>query len=232
MILPIFIGMTGEQWLPFKVLEHSIETTTSQDVAVVPLHWYKDLIPTSAPGARPATPFSFQRFIIPHVCNWKGRALYLDSDMLVLSDISELFKMPFSGAQVLSPPPDKRVAQFAVAMFNCETCNWNAQTLINRVKSGKLSYSELMSFSFCKVDARIPQTWNSLDKWNGEVKLLHYTNMSRQPWLKKGHPFQKIWFKALHTAIAAGKLTKDDIKWQIRLGHVRKTILADLEKFA
>lgn len=37
-----------------------------------------------------ATPFSAFRWSIPAHCNYEGRAIYMDADMLVMSDIAEL----------------------------------------------------------------------------------------------------------------------------------------------
>ena len=50
---------------------------------------------------RARTPFSFAWFAIPELCGHAGRAIYLDSDMLVFGDINELESMPFSDAHVL-----------------------------------------------------------------------------------------------------------------------------------
>ena len=60
----------------------------------MPLHEATIPIPTPAtPANRPRTPFSFQRFLIPELCGFKGRGIYVDSDMQVFEDIRGLWKV-------------------------------------------------------------------------------------------------------------------------------------------
>ena len=40
-----------------------------------------------------STEFSFSRFIIPHLMNYQGWALFMDCDMLMFEDISKLWRM-------------------------------------------------------------------------------------------------------------------------------------------
>ena len=49
---------------------------------------------------RPRTPFSFQRFLIPELCGYSGKAIYLDADMQVFRDIRELWNYDFSGCDL------------------------------------------------------------------------------------------------------------------------------------
>ena len=39
------------------------------------------------------TGFSFARWFIPEKCNYKGRAIYLDADMIVFSDVNFLWSL-------------------------------------------------------------------------------------------------------------------------------------------
>ena len=50
---------------------------------------------------RPRTGFSFFRFAIPELCNYSDRALYLDADMQVFSDLAELWDIPFNKQRIL-----------------------------------------------------------------------------------------------------------------------------------
>ena len=38
-----------------------------------------------------ATPFSVFRWAIPHVCNFEGKAIYMDVDMIARDDIAKLW---------------------------------------------------------------------------------------------------------------------------------------------
>ena len=43
------------------------------------------------------TPFTCYRYAVPHLMNYKGRALYTDVDMLNFRDISALYKTDIEG---------------------------------------------------------------------------------------------------------------------------------------
>ena len=65
----VFVASTPVEWLPMRVLEFSINETTSLPVEVLPIYKYNRTIPTPlAVENRPRTPFSFQRFLVPEDC--------------------------------------------------------------------------------------------------------------------------------------------------------------------
>src|SRR5687768_7259766 len=104
------VGCLEAQWLPFAVLRHSILRHASRPVRVEPLFRCGIEIPVPRDERnRPKTPFSFQRFVIPEVCKYRGRAMYLDSDMLVFGDIVPLLEMAFGDANVLAVPRETSV---------------------------------------------------------------------------------------------------------------------------
>ena len=128
----IFVGTDRSQLLAVKVLEHSIRRHTALPIEVVPM---LDL-PLPEPRdvrQRQRTGFSFSRFAIPRLAGYRGRALYLDADMLVLRDIAELWALPFDGAKVViqEEVPDehrrmrrvgqtRRIRQCSVMLLDCE----------------------------------------------------------------------------------------------------------------
>ena len=97
--LRIFIGVDHRQLISFNVLQQSIWRNSSVPVAITPLvinkppfanDIVKDQLQLNRQGL---TPFTFSRFMAPSECNYKGWALFLDSDMLLLGDVAELFKL-------------------------------------------------------------------------------------------------------------------------------------------
>lgn len=46
----------------------------------------------------------------------------------------------------------------------------------------------------------IPAAWNHEDRLYKNTKLLHFTDIDRQPWRQDGHPLQDVWeeLKARH----------------------------------
>src|SRR5690606_5491336 len=96
----IFCGADRSQQLPFKVLAASIRRHASRPVEIRTID--NSLAPpVSDPRFAPYTEFSFARFAIPALCGHQGRALYMDSDMLVFADIAPLFDIDFGPAKVL-----------------------------------------------------------------------------------------------------------------------------------
>ena len=82
-MLHIFIGFDERQRVSFTTLAASIYELSSKPVAISPL------IPRTLPITRRGlTPFTFSRFLVP----WLDfrKAVFLDADMLLLTDINEV----------------------------------------------------------------------------------------------------------------------------------------------
>ncbi len=228
--MKVFVGCTKRQLLPFLVLRHTIMSTTkdSSSVDVVPMYEHAGMIPkVRRKKSRPRTPFSFQRFLMPYLCMYSGKAVYLDSDMLVFSDVQKLVDSPMGSASVLTPPKDGRGAQFAVMVVDCGAVRWDIKVICERLEAGALSYETLMSLSGLgvTVSTSLSRRWNDLDKYYEDTKLLHYTRMEMQPWLVKGHPLERIWAMKLRDAVVAGDVHVNLIKKEVGLGHVRPGVL-------
>lgn len=81
--------------------------------------WYSD--PENGKGWNTktwATPFSPFRWAVPAACNFEGKAIYLDIDMIVRADIAQLWNQEFkNGAVVIAKGKGKA---FCCSMFDCE----------------------------------------------------------------------------------------------------------------
>ena len=84
-MLKVFIGYDDRQVLSFTTLVQSIYETASRPVAVSPL-----ILETLPITRRGLTPFTFSRFLVPWLCDFRGTAIFMDADMLLVSDICEL----------------------------------------------------------------------------------------------------------------------------------------------
>jgi hypothetical protein len=174
---------------------------------------------------------SFHRFLIPELAGRRGRAIYLDSDMLVFSDIRRLWNLPFEGADVLavraSSTAEKR-AQFGVMLLDCESLEWNIEAIVEALDAGDLNYEQLM-FEMAvarHVSAVIDSSWNSLERYEkGRTALLHYTDMERQPWVSRNNPLNRLWMKELMEAIDGGYISLSEVEEQVRRGNVRPSLL-------
>ena len=232
----IYVGSQDAQMLAVRVLEFSIRAHTSADVVVFPLHQAQIEFPSPADSRnRPRTPFSFQRFYIPALQGYQGRAIYLDSDMQVFRDIGEVWDLPFDGADLLAarePGESSRRPQFSVMLLNCDELRWNLTDIVAALDRGELTYETLMyDMTVARsIRAAIPPTWNSLEHYvPGETGLLHYTDMPTQPWVSLENPNGYLWVRDLIAMIDAGFESRALVEEHVRLGFVRPSLLYQLE---
>jgi len=166
-------------------------------------------------GGKDGTRFTWVRFWVPELMGYEGRAIYLDADMILFSNICELYDMPMDGKSVL------RTRDPSVLLIDCERCRWDVRALIEK--------ADAIGGSCWNMDARyqviqgdhvgtIPEHWNHRDVYDeGETKLLHFTNMSTQPWPNHrhdtipDHPLGDLWFQALAETVQSGLLSAEEI---------------------
>jgi Glycosyl transferase family 8 len=232
----VYVGSEEAQELPVKVLEYSIRRRASMDVEVFPLHHARMEFPMPKDARnRPRTPFSFQRFNIPALKGYRGRAIYLDSDMQVFQDIKALWTLPFDGADLLAARErggTGRKPQFSVMLLNCEELRWDISEIVARLDRGELTYETLMYEMAVarKVSAAISPDWNSLERYvEGETALLHYTDMPTQPWVSRDNPLGHLWVRDLIAATEAGFITRQYVEEQVHWGFVRPSLAYQLD---
>ena len=234
---PILIGVgsTEAQMVAVQTLSYTLHKHTQRPLEVVPLHTAGIEVPEAKePRNRSRTPFSFQRFILPELGGHKRKTIYLDSDMVVFSDIGELYDTPMNGADALAPAitPGRKDLRYAVLLMS-ESCPWSAADMVRRLDEGELTYEELM-FDFKvpgKVETTLPYTWNSLELYEpGKTDLLHYTDMYLQPWLVRDNPLCEGWVRLLCEAIDAGYVKRDDLAEGIERRWARPSLLYQVDK--
>lgn len=235
--IKVFVATTEAQMLAVKVLEYSIRKHASMSVEVTPLHTCGIDIPMPREEKNwPRTPFSFQRLVIPQACAYKGRAIYLDSDMQVFSDIREVWEMDMQGNQLLSAQDAKeggRKPQYSVMLLDCAALrDWHVERIVGALDAGTLSYEDLMyRMSVARQQAAlIPADWNSLEAYKeGKTRLLHYTDMQTQPWIYSRHLLGHVWCADLFEAIRNGCIDKALVDDHIARGWVRPSLGYQLE---
>src|SRR5689334_309825 len=85
-VLRVFIGFRDRPAVSYHVLCASIMKHASKPVAIIPL-----VLPTLPMQRRGLTPFTFSRFICPYLCGFHGKSVFLDADIMLRADITELF---------------------------------------------------------------------------------------------------------------------------------------------
>jgi hypothetical protein len=225
----VFVAATPAEWLPMRVLEFSIRERSSLPVELSAIYSHQRPIPQpQGMENRARTPFSFQRFLIPELCQFKGRAIYMDADMQVFEDIEGLWSQPFFDNHLLTVESGTqgRRSQFSVMVLDCERLNWKIEDIVADLDSGALEYRTLMK----QIGYSVPVTWNSLEHYSaGQTSLLHYTDMNTQPWVSLENPNGHLWMACLRRAIDSGFISRAEVAREVDQHHVRPTLLAQLD---
>ena len=106
MTIPVFVGSGDASRIERGVLEYSLSrhSTRPYDLHVYngtqgnvessnDAIWQPQTL-AAVRGHKFATEFSLFRYVIPELCGFEGRAIYLDSDMICLGDLAELADWP------------------------------------------------------------------------------------------------------------------------------------------
>jgi hypothetical protein len=226
----LVIGATRRQWLPAKVCEFSAVRLSSAPINVV--HTFDKPIPEPE-NVRPMnrTGFSFVRFAAPELAGYEGRAVYLDSDMLLYQDIVKLFDISMGQWAVLRP-----ANQSAVLLYDCaRLSHWRVADVLARLSSGEYEYKKLMETLYEPLlTIGIPDVWNHMETFApGRTCVLHYTKMDLQPWLQqRRNHLGPHWFEKLRLALKDGFVTMDEVEREVKLGHVGSWVLSEAAALA
>lgn len=238
----VFIGSGEASALERKVLIHSLHKNSKGPVEIIVFNGThnaiehedgrRELVPMSLPVKyQNITEFSNYRFMIPQLCGYQGRGIWLDSDMICLGDINELFQTPMHGADLLAKESPDAQGQMrwglSVSLYDCGGRRFELDLYACEMAEGKYGYNDLqqLTSSFLahhpfKVGALDPN-WNCYDELSDKTKLIHYTNLHTQPWKVRGHRHGGLWFRYLAEAREAGLVTEADIELAIRRWYVR-----------
>ena len=240
----IFVGGDATEHVAAKVLEHTIRKHASGPVRVTIMRDYAIPVP-KAPKNRARTKFSFYRFKIPELCGHRDRALYVDSDMQVFTDVAELWKIPFGHRKLLCTRQDTPPAawrdnswfkpgrQFSVMLLDCDRLPWRIEDVIGGLDAGRYAYGDLM-FKMCLVGDEeigddLPPRWNHLETHvPGETSLTHFTVVPTQPWKTDDTPLNELWMRAYAAAVADGVVDPDHVREGIAKGYYKRGLEAAL----
>ena len=222
-MINIFIGYDSKEKVAYNVLSHSIIQNSTKPVAITPiaLNNLKDDFVRER-NALSSTEFSFSRFMIPHLMNYQGWALFMDCDMLMFEDVSKLWRMrdDSKAIQVCKhdyvPKTDKKFLGQVQTKY--EKKNWSSFMLMNCKKCttltpdyvNKASGLELHQFKWLEGDHLIgdlPLEWNWLVgeyEHKDDVYNVHYTKGG--PWFEDYAKcdYSQDWFRNLEESNGSG----------------------------
>jgi hypothetical protein len=209
-MLKVFIGYDPRQPLAYNVLQHSIVKNSSEPVSITPL--ILGQLPIKRRGL---TEFTYSRFLVPYLCDFKGRALFLDADMVVTGDIAELFaNEDMSAVCVMKDQPQFEWA--SAMLFNCGACLRLTPQFIDD------EANKLFDMAWAPYVGRFPAEWNHCVGYQEakQAKLYHYT-MGLPCWDETaGNPEDAAWEEAYHGMVHT-------VSWKELMGtsvHAKPTL--------
>jgi len=204
--MKIFIGYDTREDIAYQVCKHSI-LKRQPNADVKPLKqqelreagWYSRPIDKLA-----STEFTFTRFLVPELTDFKGWAVFMDCDMILTTDIKELFDQADEQYAVLCVKHDYKVENTikmdgqkqtvyprknwsSVMLFNCEHPS-NKMLTQELVNNPEINGAYLHRFSWLKDNeiGDLDHTWNYLVGVYNDLekpKLIHYTEGG--PWFEQ-----------------------------------------------
>ena len=195
-MIRVFIGFDTVETVSYHVLSHSIQARCSEPVSITPLMLTQlSGLMTREHHNLQSTEFSFSRFLVPHLCDYQGWALFMDCDMLVLDDMADLWNLrddnfavqvvkhdhvPKETTKFLGQPQSKYEKKnwSSVMLFNNEKCKALTPDFVNTATGLELHRYQWLDGDHLIGD--IPHRWNHLVGYDetvpaGEASNLHYT---------------------------------------------------------
>lgn len=191
--IPIFIGYDPREAIAYHTCVNSIIRNASQPVSIIPLalNLMQDYNETHTDGSNQ---FIYSRFLVPHLMGYQGHAIFIDGDMIVRTDIVELWNLRSfeHDVQVVMHDYKTKMTEKYLGSKNenyprknwSSVILWNCNSWPNRKLTPefiqKSTGAELHRFTWIDDSriGRLPIEWNWLpDEFgpNENAKLLHYT---------------------------------------------------------
>ena len=217
----VFVGYDTREDIAYQVCEYSIKRY-NPGIKVVPLiqqELRQKKIYWREIDKLASTEFTFTRFLVPHLMNYKGWALFIDCDIVFLEDVKNLFSLaddkyavmcvkhdfkPKPGlkmdGQVQTVYPRKNWS--SVVLWNC-THPSNEKISVDSVNNPNYDGAFFHRFSWLKDEeiGELPCDWNWLVGWykngDGTPRAIHYTEGG--PWFKnyRSCEFNQQWKECL-----------------------------------
>jgi lipopolysaccharide biosynthesis glycosyltransferase len=203
--MKVFVGYDPREDIAYQVCKHSI-VRRQPEADVRPLKqselreagWYTRPVDKLA-----STEFTFTRFLVPELADFKGWALFMDCDMILTADIKELFDCADDRYAVMCVQHEYKVKEgykmdgqkqtiyprknwSSVMLFNCGHPS-NRKLTQDMVNDTELNGAYFHRFSWLKDEeiGSLDHTWNYLVGVYSDIekpKLIHYTEGG--PWFE------------------------------------------------
>ena len=192
-MIRLFIGFDPREAVVYHVCVNSIVRHATQPVAVTPLA-LQNLSGYVERHTDGSNEFTYSRFLVPHLMGWSGWALYIDGDMLVRTDLAELWQLRDESKAVLCVQHEYRTRAhdkyLGARNQDYPRKNWSSVVLWNCAHPAnrtltpafvqRATGAQLHRFTWLgdELIGKLPIEWNWLPDelgQNPQAKLLHWT---------------------------------------------------------
>ena len=192
-MIPVFIGYDPREAIAYHVCSNSIirHTSTPVSTTALALNTIKEYQETHTDGSNQ---FIYSRFLVPHLMNYKGWAIFIDGDMILRDDITKLWELRDETKAVMVVKHDYKTKMsekyLGAKNDNYPRKNWSSVILWNCGHPSNASITpafvqgatgaQVHRFTWLTDDliGELPKEWNWLDveyDHNVDAKLVHYT---------------------------------------------------------
>jgi lipopolysaccharide biosynthesis glycosyltransferase len=192
-MINIFIGYDHREAIAYHVCANSIIRHSSKPISITPLALknMQDYQETHTDGSNQ---FIYSRFLVPHLMEYTGWAIFMDGDMLLRDDIEKLWALRDDSKAVMVVKHDyktKMTEKYLGAKNEdyprknwSSVILWNCGHAANKIVTPefieKSTGAQLHRFTWLpdELVGELPKVWNWLpDEFgaNQDAKLLHYT---------------------------------------------------------
>jgi lipopolysaccharide biosynthesis glycosyltransferase len=163
----VFIGYDPRQPVAYTVVAHSVASRLSTPVPITRLQLNQ--LPITRRGL---TEFTYSRFLVPFLSDYDGYSLFLDADMLVLGDVTELLQHVDPQAAVSVVMHKEAFERPSLMLFNNKrNRNLTPEFVDNPTNS-------LFDMAWASKIGALPKDWNHVVGYNApnpNAKVIHYT---------------------------------------------------------
>ena len=202
--MKVFIGYDSREDIAYQVCKHSI-LSRNPDVEVIPLK-QNDLrsqgLYTRDEDVLASTEFTFTRFLVPHLANYDGWAVFVDCDFVFTDNVANLFKQAenqdFAVMVVQHDYQPKNTVKMdgktqyvyprknwsSLILWNCGHAS-NAKVTPDMVNTATGAFLHRFQWLENHEIGALSPEWNWLVGWyqepkDGKPKAIHYTEGG--PW--------------------------------------------------
>ncbi|MEZ5870628.1 MAG: glycosyltransferase [Nitratireductor sp.] len=192
-MIRVFIGFDTREATAYHVCSNSIIRQSSDVVSITPLH-LGNLKTYEEKHSDGSNHFIYTRFLIPHLMEYKGWALFIDGDMILRDDIAKLWALRDDSKAVMCVHHDYKTKTQSKYLGSVNqdyprknwssVVLWNCEHPANRVVTPEFvangTGATLHRFTWLddNLIGELPIEWNWLPDEFGEnqdAKLLHFT---------------------------------------------------------